>query len=68
MPSYSNISKPSTSYDSISKFERESGYLLTEEGDYLLQENGSKIELNFPGDFTRIFKPTTSYNNISKPA
>lgn len=68
MPSYTGVAKPATTYTGVTaQSVRETGFLLCEDGTYLLQEDGSKILLDFAGGLVRFFKPETTYTNINKP-
>jgi hypothetical protein len=67
MPTYTDLQKPITPYENESKAIAESGFLLQENGDYLLQEDGSRILLNYPGGYDRSFKPNTEYTSHDKP-
>lgn len=65
MPSYTSISKPSTTYSQIDTVGME---LLQEDGFALLQEDSSYIFVQNSIDFTSISNPTTTYSNINKPS
>jgi hypothetical protein len=65
---YTNLPKPTTPYSNEDKFSLQTGFLLNEDGTYLLQENGDRILLNYPGGYDRIFRAETIYTNINKPS
>lgn len=69
MPSFTEISKPTTSFTSNSKPQSEiGGFLLTEDGGYLLQENEAKILLDQGSIYTNKYGPSLTYTQILKPS
>jgi len=67
MPTYTKIPAVNTVFTGIGKYTRETGFLLNEDGTYLLQEDGSKILLDYSDGLVRLFKPSTNFTKILKP-
>jgi hypothetical protein len=62
---WSNISKPTTSFSSVLAPSL-LVFLLLESGAFLLTEGNGKYIISSEG-YKTVSKPTTSYNNVSKP-